>query len=66
MLRGSAHCDYWRATRSGMFFLLRGYDEDSIDEVEPGTLFQRTILLHSAGYSVDDPIAPRNDLLESD
>ncbi len=38
MLQNSAHCDYWCANPSGRFFLLRGYDEDTINGVEPGSI----------------------------
>lgn len=39
--RDPATSDFWRASPRGLFFLLRGYEEDaaSIDPDEPGTIF---------------------------
>jgi hypothetical protein len=41
------HADYWRIDPRGNFFLLRGYQEDSIDPGKrlggPGTLFEATL-----------------------
>lgn len=34
-----AHADFWRATPNGNLFLLRGYEEDSQDELGPGEVF---------------------------
>jgi len=36
MFPDPAHSDFWRASPEGRFFLLRGYDEDSTDEIDPG------------------------------
>jgi hypothetical protein len=52
LLRDPAHCDYWRASRSGLFFLLRGYDEDSTDGVEPGTLIDVTLPVWRVGEAL--------------
>jgi hypothetical protein len=41
--RDSAHCDFWRAHPSGLLYQLRGYDEDSTDQVQPGTVFDVTL-----------------------
>lgn len=38
-----AHCDYWRATPSGRFFLIRGYQEDSQETFPPGSIFDTTL-----------------------
>jgi len=38
-LNDPAHADFWRATPEGNLFLLRGYQEDSKDDVEPGDVF---------------------------
>lgn len=39
----AAHCDFWRAAPSARLFLIRGYQEDSLDTVAPGTIFDTTI-----------------------
>src|ERR1019366_4431306 len=52
MLRGSAHCDYWCAHPAGIFFLLRGYDEDSVDGVEPGSLIDITMPIWRVGETL--------------
>jgi Putative DNA-binding domain len=39
----AAHCDFWRAHPSGLLYQLRGYDEDSTDRVQPGTVFDVTL-----------------------
>ncbi|HEX5763153.1 MAG TPA: hypothetical protein VFY04_08530 [Solirubrobacterales bacterium] len=31
----AAHADFWRASTKGLFYLLRGYDEDAIAELSP-------------------------------
>jgi len=41
--RTSDHCDFWRATRSGLLYLQRGYDEDGDDRTQPGTVFGVTL-----------------------
>jgi Putative DNA-binding domain len=35
--RDAAHCDFWRAHPSGRLMLIRGYSEDALEGVEPGT-----------------------------
>ena len=50
--RDSAHCDYWRAHPSGIFFLLRGYDEDVVDGVEPGSLLDITLPIWRVGETL--------------
>lgn len=51
-----AHSDFWRATPAGRFFLIRGYAEDSVETVPPGTILDTSVhiwrlaegLLHAA------------------
>jgi transcriptional regulator with XRE-family HTH domain len=38
-----AHCDYWRATPTGRFFLIRGYQEDSQETFPPRSIFDTTL-----------------------
>jgi transcriptional regulator with XRE-family HTH domain len=46
----AAHSDFWRASREGMMFLLRGYQEDSIpNELKPGTVLDLTIPVWRTG-----------------
>jgi hypothetical protein len=41
-----AHSDFWRAAPSGLLYLLRGYDDDSVpDRFPPGTQFDVTLPL---------------------
>jgi hypothetical protein len=66
-LRSPAHCDFWRAHPDGQFFLLRGYDEDSIERVAPGSVTDITLPIWRVGeamlfisrlarqYDVEDP-----------
>jgi hypothetical protein len=49
MARNSAHCDYWCANPSGRFFLVRGYDEDTISGVEPGRIIDITLPIWRVG-----------------
>jgi transcriptional regulator with XRE-family HTH domain len=52
----AAHCDFWRAAPTGRAFLIRGYQEDSLDEIPKRTIFDTTLpiwrlgegLLHAA------------------
>lgn len=37
--RDPAHTDFWRASVDGRFYLQRGYQEDSREELRPGTIF---------------------------
>jgi hypothetical protein len=52
LARDSAHCDYWCAHASGLFFLLRGYDEDTIDGVEPGSIIDITLPIWRVGEAL--------------
>jgi hypothetical protein len=36
--RFTGHSDFWQASPKGMMFLLRGYQEDSARDIEPGTI----------------------------
>ena len=42
-LRDAAHCDFWVANPAGKLFLLRGFDEDATEDLEPGTAFDFTL-----------------------
>ena len=66
--RDAAHADFWRVSPAGLFFLMRGYQEDSIEDQRiPGTAFSITTptwrvgeaLLHAAGMAaiLGDPAA---------
>lgn len=59
----AAHSDYWRASKQGQFFLIRGLQEDTLgfpNSPKPGTVFDLTLpawrvaecLIH-AGYIVE-------------
>jgi len=59
----AAHSDYWRASRQGQFFLIRGFQEDTVgfpNSAAPGTVFDITLpvwrvaecLIH-AGYMAE-------------
>ena len=50
--RDSAHCDYWCAHPAGRFFLLRGYDEDVSDRVDPGTIIDIAIPIWRIGETL--------------
>jgi hypothetical protein len=50
--RDSAHCDFWRAHPSGLLYQLRGYDEDSTDQVQPGTVFDVTLPIWRLGAAM--------------
>lgn len=47
------HADFWRVTPEGEFFLLRGYQEDTLDESkkmgDPGALFEATLPIWRLG-----------------
>jgi hypothetical protein len=50
--RDSAHCDYWRAHPSGLFFLLRGYDEDVSNRVKPGSIIDVSLPIWRVGEAL--------------
>jgi hypothetical protein len=41
--RHSDQCDFWRASLDGCLYMIRGYDEDSLDGRAPGALFDVTL-----------------------
>jgi transcriptional regulator with XRE-family HTH domain len=64
--RDAAHSDFWRISPDGLAFLLRGYQEDGLENRPPQTLFDITLpvwrvgetLLHAerlAGSLVEGP-----------
>lgn len=65
--RDPAHSDFWRASPSGSFFLIRGYQEDGLEGRQAGTAFDLTlpswrigeILLHAKAMAeaMGDPSA---------
>jgi hypothetical protein len=38
-----SHCDFWRASRDGKLFTVRGYSEDGHDPVPPGQFIDLTL-----------------------
>lgn len=65
--RDPAHSDFWRVSPDGLFFLIRGYQEDGTERRPPGTGFDITlptwrigeILMHAAAMArgFGDPAA---------
>lgn len=66
--RDAAHSDFWRISPGGLAFLLRGYQEDGLQQRPPATLFDVTLpvwrvgeaIIHAerlAGNLVDGPAA---------
>lgn len=65
--RDPSHSDFWRVSPDGMFFLIRGYQEDGTERRPPGTGFDITlptwrvgeILMHAAAMArgFGDPAA---------
>ena len=51
-VRNPAHCDFWRVHSSGLLFLLRGYDEDSSDRVDPGVILDITLPIWRIGEAM--------------
>jgi len=57
--RGGSHSDFWRVSRHGKAFLLRGYQEDDDHRAEPGTVLDFILpvwrigecLLHSERFA---------------
>ena len=48
-------CDYWRASRKGQLYTIRGYTEDSLEDrrsVQPGTVFDVTLPVWRTGEIV--------------
>jgi hypothetical protein len=51
-LRDAAHCDFWRANPSGLFFLIRGFTEDATDRVKPGAILDVTLPIWRIGETM--------------
>jgi transcriptional regulator with XRE-family HTH domain len=47
--RDAAHSDFWRISPDGYAFLLRGYQEDGLEQRPPATLFDITLPVWRAG-----------------
>ncbi|MBC7102520.1 MAG: helix-turn-helix domain-containing protein [Parvibaculum sp.] len=45
MFDDPAHCDFWRAAPEGRMFLMRGYQEDSVETFPPRTIFDTTLVI---------------------
>lgn len=45
-------CDFWRVSPAGMFFLLRGYYEDSLDNYNAGEIFDADLPVLRVGEAV--------------
>ncbi len=52
VMRDPAHCDYWCANPSGLFFLLRGYEEDASGTVEPERITDITLPIWRVGETL--------------
>lgn len=52
LIYSSAHCDYWCANPSGLFFLLRGYDEDAVEGFAPGSIIDITLPIWRVGEAL--------------
>ncbi len=51
--RDGAHSDYWRASPEGLLFLLRGYQEDAMeDRAKPGTRFDPRLPVWRTGEAL--------------
>jgi hypothetical protein len=50
--RDPAHCDFWRAHPAGHFFKLRGYEEDSSDQVTAGVTFDVILPIWRVGETL--------------
>jgi hypothetical protein len=50
--RDAAHSDFWRISPEGFAFLLRGYQEDSLENRPPGTLFDVTLPVWRSGEAL--------------
>lgn len=50
--RTAAHCDFWRASLEGRFFLLRGFDEDGAEGRGPGRVFDITLPVWRIGEAM--------------
>jgi len=50
--RDPAHVDYWRGDATGKFVLMRGYEEDGLPKVTPGTVFDITLPVWRVGEAI--------------
>lgn len=50
--RGAGHCDFWMAHPTGKLFLMRGYEEDEMSGIEPGTAFDLTLPIWRVGEAL--------------
>lgn len=50
--RDPAHADFWRASQQGLFYLVRGYGEDSTDKQKPGTVLSFSLLVWRVGEAL--------------
>lgn len=48
----AAHSDYWRASTEGRLYLQRGYQEDAVDVLKPGTVFDVTLPIWRTGEAL--------------
>lgn len=53
IFQDAAHSDFWKASPSGMMFLVRGYQEDGLHaqerDISPGTIFDLTLPVWRVG-----------------
>jgi hypothetical protein len=47
-----AHSDFWRASHQGEFYLVRGYDEDGVPNIKPGTEFSLNLPIWRLGEAL--------------
>lgn len=47
-----AHCDFWRAAPEGRMFLMRGYQEDSLEAVPAGSMIDPTLPIWRIGEAL--------------
>jgi hypothetical protein len=50
--RTAGDCDFWMANSTGKFFLMRGYEEDEIPDVRPGTALDLTLPIWQVGETL--------------
>jgi hypothetical protein len=48
----TAHCDFWRAAPAGGALLIRGYQEDAQETIQPGTIFDTTLPILRLGEAL--------------
>jgi transcriptional regulator with XRE-family HTH domain len=48
----AAHCDFWRAAPEGRMLIMRGYQEDAQDTIQPGTIFDTTLPIWRLGEAL--------------